>query len=236
MSAKKIGQLIDDIYEYIEGCKPKGFSSTQVIVMKDEMFDLLDELRVKIPDAVQNCTKMLANRDQIIANAEERAERIIADAKLQAESLVQESEIMRQAYMQANEMVSRASQQADSIMQSVTYDVEQMKAGALAYTNDMLSEIERVISQTYEATREKAEAMLHAMEQNLEIVRENRRELNEDIAPEEPHIAGTSEYAEHHAEDYAYEDDGEEDYDDEDDDDEDDYDDLDGDSFFRNVH
>ena len=185
MSSKKITQLIDDIYEYIEGCKPKGFSTTQVIVMKDEIYDLLDEMRLKIPDEIVRCSKIVANRDQIIANAEERAEKIIADAKIQAETLVQESEIMRQAYLQANEMVSRASQQADSIMQAVTYDAEQMKAGALAYTNDMLSEIERVLSITYEATRDKAQAMLSAMEQNLEIVRENRRELNEEIVPEQ---------------------------------------------------
>ncbi len=185
MSSKKIEQLIDDIYEYIEGCKPKGFSTTQVIVMKDEIYDLLDEMRLKIPDEIKRCAKVVANRDQIIANAEERAEKIIADAKIQAEALVHESEIMRQAYLQANEMVSRATQQADSIMQAVNYDAEQMRAGALAYTNDMLTEIERVISITYEATREKTQAMLNAMEQNLEIVRENRRELNEEIVPEQ---------------------------------------------------
>ena len=219
MSSKKIEQLIDDIYEYIEGCKPKGFSTTQVIVMKDEIYDLLDEMRLKIPDEIKRCAKVVANRDQIIANAEERAEKIIADAKIQAEALVHESEIMRQAYLQANEMVSRASQQADSIMQAVNYDAEQMKAGALAYTNDMLSEIERVISITYEATREKAEAMLTAMEQNLEIVRENRRELNEEIAPEQETQDKTKDvYAD---EEYA--------------DSEDDYDDIDADAFLRNV-
>ena len=116
MSSKKIEQLIEDIYEYIEGCKPKGFSTTQVIVMKDEIYDLLDRMRLTIPDEIKRCSKVVANRDQIIANAEERAEKIIADAKIQAEALVHESEIMRQAYLQANEMVSRATQQADSIM------------------------------------------------------------------------------------------------------------------------
>jgi len=219
MSSKKIEQLIDDIYEYIEGCKPKGFSTTQVIVMKDEIYDLLDEMRLKIPDEIKRCAKVVANRDQIIANAEERAEKIIADAKIQAEALVHESEIMRQAYLQANEMVSRASQQADSIMQAVNYDAEQMKAGALAYTNDMLAEIERVISITYEATREKAEAMLSAMEQNLEIVRENRRELNEEIVPEqEAQTESTGGY--------------DDDFDDADDDG---YGDIDGEAFLRNV-
>ena len=221
MSSKKIEQLIEDIYEYIEGCKPKGFSTTQVIVMKDEIYDLLDRMRLTIPDEIKRCSKVVANRDQIIANAEERAEKIIADAKIQAEALVHESEIMRQAYLQANEMVSRATQQADSIMQAVNYDAEQMKAGALAYTNDMLSEIERVISLTYENTKARTEAMLTAMEQNLEIVRENRRELNEEIVPEQEASMGDQMAAGEDYEDYEESDEG--------------FDDIDGDSFLRNI-
>lgn len=184
MSSSKIEQLIDNIYEYIESCKPKGFSTSQVIVPKDELYDLLDELRLRVPDEVKRCQKMLVNRDAIIANAQERAEKIIADAKLQAEALVHDSEIMRQAYLQANEMVSRATQEADGIMQAVNRDADQIRTGALAYTNDMLAEVERVMSMAYEDTRGKSEALLESIRRNLEIVSENRRELCEDVAPQ----------------------------------------------------
>ena len=98
MSQNRIEQLIEEMYEYIEGCKPKGFSATQVVVMKEEIYDILDEMKLKIPEEIKRCAKVVANKDQIIASAEERAEKIIADAKRQAEMLVQESEIMRQAY------------------------------------------------------------------------------------------------------------------------------------------
>jgi len=185
MSQNRIEQLIEEMYEYIEGCKPKGFSATQVVVMKEEIYDILDEMKLKIPEEIKRCARVVANKDQIIANAEERAEKIIADAKRQAEMLVQESEIMRQAYLQANEMVSRASQQADSIYQQAYNDKEAMKAGAYQYTNEMLSDLEHVIAHTYEETKERAEAMLANLEENLRIVQENRRELVEDIVPQE---------------------------------------------------
>ena len=66
MGSKRIEQSIEDIYEYIEGCKPKGFSGTQVIVVKEEIYDLLDEMKLKIPDEINRCNKLLERRDEII--------------------------------------------------------------------------------------------------------------------------------------------------------------------------
>ena len=43
MSTKRIEQIIEDIYEFVESCKPIGFKSTKVAVPKDELYDLLDE-------------------------------------------------------------------------------------------------------------------------------------------------------------------------------------------------
>ncbi len=193
MSQNRIEQLIEEMYEYIEGCKPKGFSATQVVVMKEEIYDILDEMKLKIPEEIKRCAKVVANKDQIIANAEERAEKIIADAKRQAEMLVQESEIMRQAYLQANEMVSRATQQADSIFQQASNDAETISMGALRYTNNMLTEVERVIAHTYEEAKAKTEAMLTTLEENLKIVQENRRELTEEVVPQEQQTVATKE-------------------------------------------
>lgn len=216
MSQNRIEQLIEEMYEYIEGCKPKGFSATQVVVMKEEVFDILDEMKLKIPEEIKRCAKVVANKDQIIANAEERAEKIIADAKRQAEMLVQESEIMRQAYLQANEMLSKASQQAEGLYQQANSEAEAISMGALRYTNEMLSEVERVIANTYEETKVKTEAMISALEENLKIVRENRRELNEEVVPQEQSSAASEEKTEYR-------------------DKEDDLYDIDSDAFFDNI-
>jgi len=189
MSQNKIEQLIEEMYEYIETCKPKGFSTTQVVVMKDELYDILDEMKLKIPDEIKRCANVVSNKDQIIANAESRAEKIIADAKRQAEMLVQESEIMRQAYLQANEMVSRATQQAEEIMQQAISGKDAMKADAYGYTNDLLSMVESVIAFTYEETKLKTDAMLVTLEEKLKMVQENRRELIEEVVPREQSLA-----------------------------------------------
>ena len=185
MSQNRMEQLIDELYEYIESCKPKGFSTTQVVVMKEAIYDILDEMKLKIPEEIKRCAKVVSNKDQIIANAEERAEKIIADAKRQAEMLVQESEIMRQAYLQANEMVARATTQANQIFQEASEEAERVSVGALEYTNHLLAVVERSVAYTYEETKAKTEEMLRTLEENLRIVQDNRREINEDMVPQE---------------------------------------------------
>ena len=50
--SSRIEQLIDEIEEYIDGCKYQTFSDTKIIVNKEEIDELLRELRMKTPDAV----------------------------------------------------------------------------------------------------------------------------------------------------------------------------------------
>ena len=77
MGASRIEQLIEDIYEFVESCRMQPLSSTKVIVPKDELYDLLDELRLRTPDEIKRYQKIIANRDAIIADAEEKAEGIL---------------------------------------------------------------------------------------------------------------------------------------------------------------
>ena len=115
MGASRIEQLIEDIYEFVESCRMQPLSSTKVIVPKDELYDLLDELRLRTPDEIKRYQKIIANRDAIIADAEEKAEAILAKTREQANEILNEHEIMQQAYYQANEMIMQASEEADRL-------------------------------------------------------------------------------------------------------------------------
>ena len=115
MGASRIEQLIEDIYEFVESCRMQPLSSTKVIVPKDELYDLLDELRLRTPDEIKRYQKIIANRDAIIADAEEKAENILRQNRDKAKDLLNEHEIMQQAYYQANEMIMQASEEADRL-------------------------------------------------------------------------------------------------------------------------
>lgn len=184
MSTKRIEQLIEEIFEFVESCKASAFSGSKVIVPKEELYDLLDELRLKVPEEIKRCQKMIANRDAIIADAEDKAAAIEQSARHQAQILINENEITQQAYYQANEMVRQATEQAEAILSQATDEAMQIRQGALGYTNDMLSRVEQVLATSFEVTKNRSDAMLEALRQNLEIVSANRKELCEEVQPQ----------------------------------------------------
>ena len=78
--ASRIEQIIEEIEEYIDGCKPQTFSSSKIIVNREEMEELLNELRIKTPEEIKRYQKIISNKEAILADAQQKAEAIIAQA------------------------------------------------------------------------------------------------------------------------------------------------------------
>lgn len=58
--SSKIEQIIDEIEEYIDNCKPHNFSSSKIVVNRDEIDELLTELRMKTPGGDQGVIRRLS--------------------------------------------------------------------------------------------------------------------------------------------------------------------------------
>ena len=185
MGASRIEQLIEDIYEFVESCRMQPLSSTKVIVPKDELYDLLDELRLRTPDEIKRYQKIIANRDAIIADAEEKAAAMLAKTKEEAKDLLNEHEIMQQAYYQANEMITQASEEAERIRREANEEADQIRTGALVYSNDVISEVERVLANASESSLSKYDGFIGTLKENLETVSNNKRELQEQLYPQD---------------------------------------------------
>ena len=184
MGASRIEQLIEDIYEFVESCRMQPLSSTKVIVPKDELYDLLDELRLRTPDEIKRYQKIISNRDAIIADAEEKAETILKQTREKAKDLLNEHEIMQQAYYQANEMIMQASEEADRIRRDASEEADQIRTGALVYSNDVLTEVERVLANAYDTAISRYDGFIGTLKNNLEIINNNKRELSEQLYPQ----------------------------------------------------
>jgi vacuolar-type H+-ATPase subunit H len=195
MGASRIEQLIEDIYEFVESCRMQPLSSTKVIVPKDELYDLLDELRLRTPDEIKRYQKIIANRDAIIADAEEKAEGILRQTREKAKELLNEHEIMQQAYYQANEMIMQASEEADRMRKGAIDESEQIRTGALAYSNDVLTEVERSLSVAYETAVSKYDGFIGTLKNNLDIINNNKKELQEQLYPQNTQTEAEQEYA-----------------------------------------
>ena len=67
--ASRIEQIIEEIEEYIDGCKYQALSSSKIIVNKDELEELLNELRSKTPEEIKRYQKIISNQDAILQEA-----------------------------------------------------------------------------------------------------------------------------------------------------------------------
>lgn len=79
---------------------------------KEELEELLRELRMKTPDEIKRYQKIINNKEAILNDAREKAEALINEATVHTSELINEHEIMQQAYAQANEIVNLATLQA----------------------------------------------------------------------------------------------------------------------------
>ena len=125
--SSRIEQIIDEIEEYIDHCKFQPLSTTKIIVNKDQIDELLRELRMKTPEEIKRYQKIIDNKDAIIADAQTKADSMIEEAKAKTDELVSDHEIMQQAYAQANEIVAAATEQAQQILDNATEDANQLR-------------------------------------------------------------------------------------------------------------
>lgn len=173
----RIEQLVSEMEEYIDGCKIYRFSSNKIIVDKEIMEDYLGELRRKLPAEIQKYKKLVDNKDAIINDANEQAQEIINKAQVYTEELVNQHEIMQKAYEQANLTMQEASDRARTTIDNATIEANEIRAGAMAYTDQMLSNLQSIIAQALEENKKCATALLKGLEEDLNIVVSNRKEL-----------------------------------------------------------
>ena len=174
----RMEQIIEEIEEYIEGCKVQPLSNgTKIIVNKEGLEELLTELRLKTPDEIKRYQKIISNKEAILADAKAKADEIIAQAQVQTTELISEHEIMQQAYAQANEVVMIATKQAQEILDNATNDANAIRMSAITYTDEMLKNMEDILSHSIETSRARTESLVAGLQGYLDVISANRAEL-----------------------------------------------------------
>lgn len=188
----RIEQLIDEIEEYIDSCKYQPLSTTKILVNKEELEELLVELRLRIPDEIKQYQKIISNQEAILSEARSQADTMVAEATAQTNELVNEHEIMQRAYANANEIVNQANIQAQSIVDKAVEDANNIRQGSIQYTDDMLRSLQTIINHTMEGAKGRFDAFLSSMQSSYDIVSSNRNELAGGIVQNQPVNDGRS--------------------------------------------
>lgn len=106
--------LVDRLEELFNNSK--GVPLTRMVMVDEErMLDLIDQMRLAIPDEIKNSQQIINQKERILAQANEEAHRTIELAKEQAEKLVERDEIVQKAKIIGDEIIQKAREETELI-------------------------------------------------------------------------------------------------------------------------
>jgi cell division septum initiation protein DivIVA len=106
--------LLDQLEEVLGGGSRLPLTS-RTLVDEQEILDILDQIRVSIPDELTAARRLTQDRDQIMTDAQAEAERVLRDADAQAANRVADHSLVRAAELRAADIEDRALHQAAEV-------------------------------------------------------------------------------------------------------------------------
>jgi cell division septum initiation protein DivIVA len=140
--------LLETLEEMLENSKTVPFSG-KAIVEKEEILDIIKEIRLKLPDELKQAKWVKEERGRILVEAQKEADDIVKEAENRIISMIDEHEITRKAYEQKAQIIETANEMSREISK-----------GTKDYADNLLEKIEVVL------------------EDALKTIRNNRKELN----------------------------------------------------------
>lgn len=147
-------ELLDELEDIIDKGASVPFSG-RCILERDELMDVLQELKLKLPDDLKQAKWIKEERQRILQEANAEADEIIKAANEKGISMINEHEITQQAMEQARMIIENAQAEAEAI-QEASYN----------YADSLLDTVEKV-----------SVSSMKELEQCISIVRNNRMEL-----------------------------------------------------------
>lgn len=102
-----IMHLIDRLEEILNESRPLPFTHN-IIVDEERVFEIIDQMRSLIPEEVKKAQQLLAQKERILAQAQEEANRTLAIAKEKRDQMVEREAIVQAAHARAEQILAEA--------------------------------------------------------------------------------------------------------------------------------
>ena len=137
-----LDELINRMYDMVQDAKGIPLAGEKCILERDQMLDLLDELRSTLPNDLQAAQDIVAKRNDLLASGKREAEAIRRKAEEDARQMVSETEIVAAARKKAKEVRGNAEIQA-----------RELRRVANEYCEDTLKRTEEAVALSLDEVR-----------------------------------------------------------------------------------
>ena len=143
MATNDVNRLIDMLYERVEEAKAPALKPNRRMVDRDEILDLLDELRAQLPVEIKRAQELLAAREKFVEEAKRDVERMMRQAELEARTKVSDSEVLYAAKEKARQIIAQAEDRSRKLYQV-----------ANEYAEDALARTEEAVQAALDEVKE----------------------------------------------------------------------------------
>jgi len=138
-------QLIDRLEELFNESKAVPLTRN-VMVDEDRMLDIIDQMRIAIPEEVKKAQQLLSQRDRVLAQAQEEANRTLELARQKSEELVTKDTVAQDAQRRADQIIAQSRVEAENIRA----DADDY---AMSSLTQLEAELERITNQVANGIR-----------------------------------------------------------------------------------
>jgi cell division septum initiation protein DivIVA len=153
---RRVPDALDELIALVESARAMPLSSSCVLP-REEVLDLLDELRAALPEALEDAREVMVAREELLGQARDRRDRITADAREEADRVLGAAReaadrMVADARATAERMVSAdgvrraAEAEARGIVQAAEERARTLKSDADAYADLRLATLEDTLS------------------------------------------------------------------------------------------
>ena len=139
-----IDELLDVMDETLEDALNVPFSGGKRMVDVEKVRELIDDIRLNMPQEIQQAKAVVKDRAQIVEKAKREADAIIKRAEERARVMVAEEAIMKTAQQKATELITSAQNQSREMRATVTNYCENMLRQTEEQLSSSLSDVQNV--------------------------------------------------------------------------------------------
>lgn len=136
-----IQHLVDRLEDLIDEGRHMPFSK-YTMIDEERALEIIDQMRISIPEEIEKSSRILATRDRVLAQANEEAARVVQLARQRSEQLIEQEPSVHAARNRAAQIIEQARQEAEGII-----------AEADKYVLDELTNLEQHLMKTLAVVR-----------------------------------------------------------------------------------
>lgn len=160
-----IERLLKELEREIDNSKAVPFSN-KVSVDKQLLYDIIQDIRAKLPNSLKHAQYVIEERNKILVDAQREADEVVKNAEDRVVRMVDDHEITKKAYEEATKIIEAARKAS-----------KEMRLGSMEYAEGILEEAEGKLKELKAVVYEESIKTDDYFAQTLNVLAENIQEL-----------------------------------------------------------